>query len=124
MRTADRARARSAPVFAALGDDTRLRLVLTLSSGGPASITSLTDGSGVTRQAVTKHLNVLSDAGLVRSSWQGRERLWEFEPKRVEEARRYLDEIALQWDAALERLRAHVEAPRALPQRRRTRRRS
>ena len=99
----------SAPVFAALGDATRLALVARLSGGGPLSIVRLSEGAGVTRQAVTKHLHALADAGLVRHSRQGRERIWELEPKRLERARRYLDEISDQWDQAIGRLKAFVE---------------
>src|SRR5262245_31891428 len=95
---------RAAPVFAALGDPTRLRLVTRLSAGGPMSIARLTAGSGVTRQAVTKHLRVLRSAGLARGSAHGRERIWEFEPQPLDEARRSLDLIAEQWDEALSRL--------------------
>jgi DNA-binding transcriptional ArsR family regulator len=108
---ARRAPASSAPVFAALGDETRLQLVRRLSSGGPQSIARLAAGSPVTRQAVTKHLQVLARAGLVRGSRRGRERVWRLEPDRLEEARRWLDALSAQWDAALERLRAAVEEP-------------
>jgi DNA-binding transcriptional ArsR family regulator len=100
---------KSAPVFAALGDPTRLRLIAALCAGGALSITQLTTGSAITRQAVTKHLEVLAGAGLVRDVRQGRERLWEFEPSRLDEARRSLDAIAEQWDRALQRLKAFVE---------------
>jgi DNA-binding transcriptional ArsR family regulator len=99
----------SAPVFAALGDETRLNLVARLCTGGPLSIARLTDGTDVTRQAITKHLNVLEDAGLVRGIRMGRERLWEIEPRQLEEARRFLDRISQQWDAALGRLKLSVE---------------
>ncbi|HET7274748.1 MAG TPA: metalloregulator ArsR/SmtB family transcription factor [Longimicrobiaceae bacterium] len=97
------------PVFAALGDEIRLNLLGRLSAEGPLSITRLSEGTGVTRQAITRHLYALDDAGLVRNSRRGRERLWELEAKRVEEARRYLDQIAAQWDVAAERLKAFVE---------------
>jgi DNA-binding transcriptional ArsR family regulator len=100
---------KSAPVFAALGDPTRLRLVAALCAGGALSITQLTAGTAVTRQAVTKHLQVLADAGLVRDTRQGRERRWELEPSRIDEARRSLDAIAAQWDQALARLKRFVE---------------
>ena len=100
----------SALVFAALGDETRLRLVAVLCAGGAFSIAQLTSGTEITRQAVTKHLQVLSDAGLVRDVKVGRERLWEFEPGRLEEARRSLDEIARQWDYALNKLKMAVES--------------
>jgi DNA-binding transcriptional ArsR family regulator len=99
----------SAPVFAALGDETRLRLVSRLCSGGPASIARLTAGSAVTRQAITKHLQVLAGAGLVRSSRRGRERLWELRPRQLLQARESLEAISKQWDEALGRLKAFVE---------------
>jgi DNA-binding transcriptional ArsR family regulator len=110
--TTRRAEARlnaSAPIFAALGDATRLRLVARLCTGGPASIAALTDAVDVTRQAVTKHLHVLAGAGLVRGTRLGREQVWEIESGQLEEARQCLDLISAQWDAAIERLRASVE---------------
>jgi DNA-binding transcriptional ArsR family regulator len=97
------------PVFAALGDATRLRLLQRLSVEGPLSITRLSEGTGVTRQAITRHLHTLGDAGLVRDSRRGRERVWVLDPSELEEARRALDRIAAQWDGALDRLRAFVE---------------
>lgn len=99
----------AAPVFAALGDATRLRLVGRLSVEGPLSIARLSEGAGVTRQAVTKHLHALGDAGLVRHARRGRERIWDLEPKRLERAQRCLGQIADEWDAAIGRLRAFVE---------------
>lgn len=100
----------SAPIFAALGDETRLKLIAFLCGGGARSIVELTSGTDITRQAVTKHLHVLSDAGLVRDIRIGRERLWEFEPGRLDEARRSLELIAQQWDHALDRLKSLVES--------------
>ena len=100
---------RAAPVFAALGDETRLALVAQLSSDGPLSIKRLTAGSAVTRQAVTKHLNVLATAGLVSDRRRGRERIWAFEPKQVEAARSYLGHVSKRWDEALDRLKKFVE---------------
>jgi DNA-binding transcriptional ArsR family regulator len=102
-------RSDAAPVFAALGDATRLRLVARLCAEGPLSIAHLSDGEAVTRQAITKHLHALADAGVVRGARHGRERIWELQPKRLEMARRYLDQVSGQWDAALDRLRAFVE---------------
>jgi DNA-binding transcriptional ArsR family regulator len=99
----------SAPVFAALGDETRLHLVGRLCEDGPQSIAKLTEGTDVTRQAVTKHLRVLATAGVVHGSRDGRESVWQIEPRRLEAARRSLDLISRQWDAALDRLRALVE---------------
>ena len=98
-----------APVFAALGDTTRLALVARLSERGPRSISELTAGSAITRQAVTKHLHVLQRAGLIRCKPRGRERIWELEARRLEDARRYLAEISNHWDAALDRLKKFVE---------------
>ncbi len=107
METADLAHA--APLFAALGDETRLALVDRLCAGGPLSITRLTTGSAVTRQAITKHLHILADAGLVHDTRQGRERIWALDTDQFDEARRYLDGIARQWDEALGRLKMFVE---------------
>jgi DNA-binding transcriptional ArsR family regulator len=99
----------SAPLFAALGDAARLRIVSRLCDDGPMSITRLTAGSRVTRQAITKHLRVMGEAGLVRSTRHGRERVWQLQHRRLADARRYLALISKQWDAALGRLRELVE---------------
>lgn len=99
----------AAPLFAALGDETRYRLLVRLSTGGPGSITRLSANARVSRQAITKHLRVLSDAGLVRSTRRGRERIWELQPARLAVARRYLEHIAKGWDDALARLKSFVE---------------
>src|SRR5687767_6724173 len=96
--------ARATPVFAALADDTRLALVGRLCDNGPQSIAELTSGSAITRQAITKHLEVLAGAGLVRDAWRGRERIWALELDRLEDARRCLDQISRRWDQALGRL--------------------
>lgn len=99
----------SASVFAALGDETRLRLVSRLVGSGPLSITELATGAPVTRQAITKHLHVLEGAGLVHGSRRGRERRWELQPDQFQQARRYLDMIARQWEDALARLKTSLE---------------
>ncbi len=101
----------SASLFAALGDETRLRLVARLCDEGPQSITRLTldVGAAVTRQAITKHLRVMHDAGLVKETRAGRESIWHIEARRIQAARRYLDQISAQWDEALGRLKAFVE---------------
>ena len=99
----------AAPVFAALGDETRLAIVTRLCMTGPQSIVRLTEGTRVSRQAITKHLHALAHAGLVRSERSGRERIWELETRRLADARRYLDQISAQWDEAIDRLRALVE---------------
>ena len=96
-------------MFAALGDETRLALVARLSSEGPLSITRLAAGSSVTRQAITKHLNVLATAGLVSDLRRGRERIWELEPEQMEAARTYLGHVSKRWDQALDRLKKFVE---------------
>jgi DNA-binding transcriptional ArsR family regulator len=98
-----------ATVFAALGDETRLTVLAKLLSGEPQSIARLTEGTQLTRQAVTKHLHVLESAGVVRSTRAGREALYELQPRPIEDARAYLDGIAQQWDDALARLKAFVE---------------
>jgi DNA-binding transcriptional ArsR family regulator len=98
-----------APVFAALGDETRLSIVAKLSTGQPRSISQLTDGSKLTRQAITKHLRVLERAALVHSVRTGRESLFEFDPKPLEECKRYLDLVSEQWDLTLSQLKAFVE---------------
>jgi DNA-binding transcriptional ArsR family regulator len=99
----------AAPVFAALGDETRLRIVARLSADGPLSITRLAAGGPVTRQAVTKHLHVLAGAGLASSTQSGRERVWELERNQLDAAREFLEYISAQWDRALESLRKFVE---------------
>ena len=99
----------SARVFAALGDETRLRLVARLGDDGPASITRLTAEFRMSRQAVTKHLQVMERVGLVRHARRGRESVWRLEQRRIREARHYLDVISKQWDAALSRLQKFVE---------------
>ena len=98
-----------APLFAALGDETRLELLVRLASRGPESIARLSAQSTVSRQAIKKHLDVLSHAGLVRGTRQGREHIWQLEPQRLADARSYLAGISEQWDDALERLRRFVE---------------
>ena len=101
----------AAPVFAALGDETRLHLVARLGREGPLSIAKLTERTTITRQAVAKHLRVLEGAGVVVGTRDGRESLWKLDSKRLDDARTHLDTISRQWDDTLERLRAFVEAP-------------
>jgi DNA-binding transcriptional ArsR family regulator len=99
----------AAPVFAALGDPSRLRIVARLCEGGPLNIVRLTEGGAVTRQAVAKHLRALEQAGLVSSMRAGRERIWELETRRLAEASHWLSVISTQWDQALGRLKVFVE---------------
>lgn len=99
----------AAPVFAALGDPARLRIVGRLCHEGPLSITRLSEGARISRQAVTKHLNALEAAGLIDSERAGRERIWQLQPRRLAEVQRHLQAISAQWDDAVERLRKFVE---------------
>ncbi|RYZ03972.1 MAG: ArsR family transcriptional regulator [Myxococcales bacterium] len=101
----------AAPVFAALGDETRLHLLSRLCHEGPLSITRLSEGASITRQAITKHLVTLEASGLLEGRRHGRERVYQFAPTRLQAARRYLDQVSAQWDEALGRLRALVEEP-------------
>ena len=98
-----------APVFAALGDATRLALLAKLCRGRPHSISQLTKGSRLTRQAITKHLRVLDSAGLVHGVRAGRESRFEFDPQPLEEIKHYLELVSEQWDQALARLQSFVE---------------
>jgi len=100
----------AAPLFAALGDATRLQVLMRLSSGGPGSIASLSENAAVSRQAIKKHLDVLSAAGLVHGERKGREHVWRLEPRRLSDARTHLDRIARQWDDALGRLQRFLES--------------
>lgn len=99
-----------APLFAALGDETRLALLAKLGNGRQRSISQLAEGSTVTRQAITKHLRVLERARIVRCTHSGRERLYELDPLPVQSLKNYLDTLSTQWDAALYRLRSFVES--------------
>lgn len=96
-------------MFAALGDQTRLALLARLGAGPAMSITRLTESSTLTRQAITKHLGVLREAGLVRGVRKGREQLFQINASSLVEARRALEAVSRQWDDALARLKAFVE---------------
>ena len=98
-----------ASIFSALGDPTRLKLVAVLCAGGAFSIAQLTANTDITRQAVTKHLQVLADAGVVRDMKAGRERLWQLDPAQIEEAKRTLEAIGRQWAIALGKLKSFLE---------------
>jgi DNA-binding transcriptional ArsR family regulator len=102
-------RADAAVVFAALGDETRLRVIARLCREGPLSISRLTERAGVSRQAITKHLHALEQAGLARVSRDGRESVWELRPQSLTRVQRYLEQISQDWDTALARLRDFVE---------------
>jgi DNA-binding transcriptional ArsR family regulator len=92
-----------------LGDETRLLLISRLCDDGPMSVTRLTNGTNVTRQAITKHLEVMRKAGLVRNARRGRERIWQLEQRRLKQAKHCLELISKQWDDALGRLQKFVE---------------
>jgi DNA-binding transcriptional ArsR family regulator len=113
-RRVDRRLAGAAVLFAALGDETRMALLQRLSDGGPASISVLADRFDVTRQGVTKHLNVLAAAGIIEGRREGREHVWAINPARFADARRCLDIIERRWDDALVRLKDHIENDRAV----------
>lgn len=101
-----------ARVFAALGDATRLKLVALLCAGGALSIAQLTAHTDISRQGVTKHLQMLSEAGVVRNVKSGRERLWQLDPTQIEAARRTLEQIGREWEQALGKLKLFVESQR------------
>lgn len=98
-----------APLFDALGDPNRLRIVTRLCEGGPCSTAQLTEVIAVSRQAATKHLLLMEAVGLVSSHRQGRERIWEIRPEPLAEASDYLTTLSRRWDRAIDRLRAYVE---------------
>jgi DNA-binding transcriptional ArsR family regulator len=98
-----------APMFAALGDRTRLALVSKLCGGQPRSISQLAQDSALSRQAITKHLRVLESAGIVHSSRSGRESRFQLDPQPLENLREYLELVSEQWDRALSRLKTLVE---------------
>lgn len=102
-------RRKYAPIFAALGDETRLAIVTKLANGKPSSIAHLTEGSHVTRQAITKHLRVLEKAHIVRSSRSGREALFALDPEPIREAGEFAELMSKRWDEALLRLKSLVE---------------
>jgi len=103
-------RRQHASVFAALGDETRLALVTALCSGEARSIAQLSDGSKLTRQAITKHLRVLEGAGIVHSTRAGRESRFGLDPAPLRDLREYLGRVSAQWDEVLARLKALVES--------------
>ena len=97
------------PVFAALGDATRMQLVHRLAQGEAQSIVQLADGMDISHQGITKHLKVMEKAGLVRAERVGRERRYTCDPQAMHTASQYLQQVAQDWDAALLRLKAFVE---------------
>jgi DNA-binding transcriptional ArsR family regulator len=108
-RTVEKNLASAALLFAALGDPTRLTLLRQLSDGGPASISLLAEEFSMTRQGVTKHLQVLASAGIIDGSRQGREQVWTLNPRRLADGQRHLETIAAGWDDALARFKMLAE---------------
>ena len=96
-------------VFAALADPTRLMLIERLGNGESRSIAALSKNGTITRQAVTKHLAVLEQAGLGTRERTGRESRYRLHPAPLTDARAYLESVSLQWEDALQRLRRFVE---------------
>jgi len=99
----------AAPLFDALGDPNRLRIIVRLCDVGPCSTSQVTLAIPVTRQAASKHLQLLEAVGLVTSSRHGRERLWAVQTEPLARASDYLTQLSRRWDAAVDRLRAFVE---------------
>ncbi|CAN5538357.1 hypothetical protein BH09ACT7_BH09ACT7_55940 [soil metagenome] len=99
----------AAPVFDALGDPNRLRIVIGLCDAGPCSTSEVTQVITMSQQATTKHLLLLEAAGLVSSDKRGRERIWTVEPQTLSTASDYLVALSDRWDRAIDRLRALVE---------------
>ena len=102
---------RIALAFAALGHETRLRIIARLAIEGPLPMAQLSGSADMTRQAIAKHLIILAGAGLVHAERRGRQKIWQVDDRRLAEAREWLDRVSAQWDASLERLRAPVEQP-------------
>jgi DNA-binding transcriptional ArsR family regulator len=97
------------PLFNALGDPNRLRIITRLCDGGPCSTTAVTQVVPVSRQAATKHLLLMEAVGLVSSQRQGRERIWRVQPEPLTYASDYLTALSQRWDRAIDRLRTYVE---------------
>ena len=109
MSTAETRAHVAAPLFAALGDETRLQLLMRLAASGPESIAQMSAKSRVSRQAITKHLRVLCDAGFVVGERRGREHIWRLQPRCFRDVHAHLERISREWDGALERLRVFVD---------------
>lgn len=98
-----------ASVFDALGDPNRLRIVIGLCDTGPRSTLQVAQGISLSRQAATKHLELLLAAGVVSSAKHGRERVWTVRPQPLTAAGDYLTTLSASWDQAIQRLRRFVE---------------
>ena len=96
-------------VFAALGDPTRRDIVDALAGKGAQRISDLAGRFRMSRQAVTKHLNILCEAGIVVTEWRGRERIASLEPRGCDPARTWLARYELFWDTKLKDLKKMIE---------------
>lgn len=102
-------KAEPAALFAALGDSTRIHLLDRMGDGEPRSIARLGDGLPISRQALTKHLQVLERAGLASAMREGRETLYRIDPSGLLTAEAWIASVSAQWDSAIDRLKRHVE---------------
>lgn len=98
----------TASVFDALGDPHRLQMVIRLCDAGPSSTLEMAQAISLTRQATTKHLEILQAVGVVSSAKRGRERIWTVQPKPLTAAGDYLNALSRRWDQAIDRLKAFV----------------
>jgi DNA-binding transcriptional ArsR family regulator len=97
-------------VFGALADPTRRFVVRRLAEGGPVTATELAEQLPITRQAVTKHLAALHDAGLVERAKEGREMRYRLTPDPFTDAVAWMAEVGAGWERRLDGLRRHVES--------------
>lgn len=97
--------------FSAVADSTRRQILDRLRAHGPLSIKQLADPLPISRQAVTKHLNVLLSSGLVDMRRVGRERMHFLNPQPLQELEEWLQPYSARWDRRLKRLQQHLEDP-------------
>ncbi len=97
-------------VFAALADATRLRLVERLRRAPGQSTSALGAGEPISRQAITKHLEVLAEAGLVRATRAGRERLWQLDPTPLQPVEAWITALSAEWESRFDRLEAFLQS--------------
>jgi DNA-binding transcriptional ArsR family regulator len=96
-------------VFSALSDPTRREVMRRLSEDGPTTLVELAADLPVTRQAISKHLVVLEEAGLVRVSGDTRRRTYRLTPRPLTDAMGWMIDVGAEWDERLDSLRRHVE---------------
>jgi DNA-binding transcriptional ArsR family regulator len=96
-------------VFIALADPTRRGILAALASDGPATATDLADRLPITRQAIAKHLNLLTDAGLVTPEPGERRRIrYRLQSGPMQVAQQFLAALARDWDGRLDALKDHL----------------